>query len=134
MSTPCSDLPEIVEKPSNVSIPIGSSTTFTCVVNSKPPAGITWLFNSVVIPDATQPTYTIAMVTGGDAGTYSCVVASSIGIAHASAILTVLCKYPHPSAPPPLINTSFSPSLHTHSPVCHCCVLLCHLPELDGHY
>ena len=76
----------------NASIPVGAPVSFTCVPDSVPPPNITWLFNSVVIPGAQQPTYTITMVTGADAGTYTCVASNSVGIAFTSATLTTLCE------------------------------------------
>lgn len=87
-----SDAPEIEQAPGNLTVPVGSPATFTCVAGGNPPPDITWLFNSVVIPGAEQSTYTIAMVTGGDAGEFSCVATNSISIAHESATLTPLCE------------------------------------------
>ena len=87
------DLPEIVQPPENMSVPVGRPANFTCVAIGNPAPDITWLFNSVVIPGAQQASYMLANVTGTDAGTYTCVATNTIGIAHIAATLTPICEF-----------------------------------------
>lgn len=81
--------PVITQAPVSQSVYQGYPVTFT-VAATGGLLTYQWKSNSVVIPDATNTTYTIASVTTNDAGTYAIEVNNPVGPkATASATLTV---------------------------------------------
>ncbi len=76
--------------PADVSVVAGQPTTFTSDVIGSGPLSYQWLKNGVIIPAATNTTYTIPLVLTNDAGSYALVVTNSMSTnITRTAVLTV---------------------------------------------
>lgn len=75
----CSFAPIIVSQPRNMTVPIGSSATFSVVAIGATPLNYQWLFGGLPIHEATTANYTINSVQVEDLGSYSVVVGNSAG-------------------------------------------------------
>ena len=99
----CLGYPRITTGPSHREVTENSSVQFRCVIEGNPVPYVRWTTPSgVTLTLLSQPSgsssvlvnnsLSIAMVTVGDAGRYTCSAVNSIGQKSASAILTVLGK------------------------------------------
>ena len=83
--------PVITTAPTNVTVALGASTTFSVRATGASPLTYSWLFNGAVIPSATSSNYPIASVQLTNAGGYTAVVSNSYGKVSSSAVfLSVL--------------------------------------------
>jgi kumamolisin len=91
VSSGSATLVPVSSQPMAQTVPAGNSATFAVsVAGSGGPFSYQWLFNGAPIAGATSSTYTIANVTGGNAGNYSVMVTDSYGTATTmAAMLTV---------------------------------------------
>ena len=95
--------PYFTAQPSNQSVTLGTSATFTIGVSGTAPFTYQWYFNGSAISGATSPSYTIADVQDSNAGSYSVSVTNSVGmVTSSSAILTISLPagYPDITAQP----------------------------------
>ncbi len=82
--------PVIIDQPDSKTVDVYSSTFFNVIAYSQLPLTYQWYFNSVVIPNATQPNYLISSAQESNEGTYYVVVTNSVGSTQSSnATLTV---------------------------------------------
>jgi len=82
--------PTISTQPVSQTIVVGNSVTFSVVASGSPTPTYGWHKNGVGILGVTGPSYTIASVTSGDAGTYMVVVGNTAGTVFSNdATLTV---------------------------------------------
>jgi len=85
-----STAPVITTHPQSISVAEGNSASFTVTASGSQPLSYQWRKNTVNISGATSSTYTIPVVSTGDAGNYSVVVTNSAGSATSNnAVLTV---------------------------------------------
>jgi len=90
--------PTITAQPLSQTVTQGTSATFTVAASGTTPFTYQWRFNGANISGATASSYTRANVQPADAGSYTVVVANSVGSAtSASAILTVYVPLTAPS-------------------------------------
>lgn len=83
--------PAITTHPISQSIPVGTSVTFTGAASGNPAPSFQWKKSGVNIAGATNASYTIAVVSANDAGSYSVVASNSAGSATSNAaLLTVI--------------------------------------------
>jgi len=68
--------PTITEQPTNDSVCVGQSKTFTVTTDNPSAYSYQWRRNNSPIIGATTPTYTITSVTAANAGSYTCAVSS----------------------------------------------------------
>ncbi len=89
-------IPSITTAPSSQSVAPGGSVTFTAAASGTPAPTFQWFKGSDPIPGATDASYTIPSVAGGDAGSYTVVATNAIGSATSSAaVLTVSSASPY---------------------------------------
>ncbi len=82
--------PAITTQPTSQTVVAGTSVTLTVVASGTAPLSYQWSKGGVALSGATAASYTIAAVTTGDAGSYTCVVTNGAGSATSNAaILTV---------------------------------------------
>ena len=94
--------PSIYFNPSNRTVAVGSSTTFSVEATGTAPLSFQWRFNGIDITNATGTTYAIASVQTNDAGIYSVSVTNLYGAdLSTNALLTVTNV---PAGDPPLIT------------------------------
>ena len=95
--------PVITTQPQSISVAEGNSASFTVTASGSQPLTYQWRKNTINIGGATSSTYTIPIVSPGDAGNYSVVVTNSAGSATSNdAVLTVT---PANQLPTATINT-----------------------------
>lgn len=87
------DSPSILQRPASISVALGRRAELVCIPDGNPDPRISWLFQGTQIAGAEGPIYSIAMVTGGNGGQYTCMASNVIGTTSAVATLTVLCEY-----------------------------------------
>ncbi len=98
-----STAPTITTQPQSISVAEGNSASFTVTASGSQPLSYQWRKNTINISGATNSTYTIPVVSPGDAGNYSVLVANSAGSATSNdAVLTVT---PANQLPTATINT-----------------------------
>ena len=82
--------PTIVTQPSDLAVDAGSPASFTVVALGAPPLSYQWWKGASSISGATNPMYSISVVTTNDAGNYSAVIGNSYGsVTSAPAVLAV---------------------------------------------
>jgi alpha-tubulin suppressor-like RCC1 family protein len=82
--------PRIVAHPTPRSVLRGQSTTFNATFTGSTPLSLRWRQNGIVIPNATNASYTISSAQSGDAGNYSLLVSNAVGVTiSTNALLTV---------------------------------------------
>jgi hypothetical protein len=87
--------PTIITQPSNVTIPVGSSATFS-VATSGSGLSYQWNFDGAAIAGANSSSYTISSAAASNTGNYSVLISNSVGsVTSAPATLVV-----NASAPP----------------------------------
>ena len=92
--------PLITQQPAPASATnyVGGLVTFTATVNGTPPIQLQWEHNGVNIPNATASSLMLASLQASQAGSYTLVASSSLGVTNSlPAILTVLPP-PNPGA------------------------------------
>ena len=83
--------PSILRQPQSLTPTLGESANFAVTASSRGRLAYLWRKNGVNIPDATNATYMILVVTDSDAGNYSVVVSNLFGkVTSDDAVLTVL--------------------------------------------
>ena len=84
--------PAITQQPQSISVPVGSSASFTVGASGTAPLAYQWQRNSVNISGATSSTYTIPATTASDNGAqFRAIVTNSFGTATSNqATLTVV--------------------------------------------
>ncbi len=90
-----SGAPAITSAPTNRTVAVGDSTTFTVVACGDPTLTYQWSFNGNNIPGATTTSYTKNNVQFADAGSYRITVANGVGSVSSTAILTVTACDPY---------------------------------------
>ncbi len=75
----------VTGQPSNQTVCSGNGASFTVTAAGDPTITYQWRKNTVNIPGATSPTYSIASTVAGDAGSYTCFVSNSCGNATSNA-------------------------------------------------
>ncbi|KAL1255070.1 hypothetical protein QQF64_013131 [Cirrhinus molitorella] len=63
----------MTQTPTDLFLKKGSNLTFSCSVQSDPPAQLQWMFNGVEVPQKTTPEITLTKVEEINSGNYSCV-------------------------------------------------------------
>jgi hypothetical protein len=92
--------PTISGQPTNRTVIVGQTATFTVVASGTPPLTYQWRKGATDLPGQNGPTLTLTNVQPGDAGTYSVAVSNSAGgLISQGATLTVLVP-PTISDPP----------------------------------
>ena len=82
--------PTLTIQPSAQTATSGNSVTFSVSATGTAPISYQWFRNSAAISGATSATYTIAATQATDAGSYTVVVANSVGsVTSSAAVLTV---------------------------------------------
>jgi hypothetical protein len=98
---------EIILPPSNTSVALGGSATFSVVANGQGTLSYQWLVGSQTLPNSNNPKYTINPAKLTDAGSYSVVVTDDFetnkSITSSAALLTV--NTPVTISKPPLDQT-----------------------------
>ncbi len=90
--------PAVSAQPQSVTVPAGSSASFSVTANGTGPLTYQWQKGGANIAGATAATYSIASAQSGDAGNYTVVVTNSVGLAtSAAATLTVSAAASAPS-------------------------------------
>ncbi len=80
----------ITAQPTNVTVFLGSNTTFSVTAIGTPAPTFQWQFNSVAIPSATSSSLALVNVQSNKQGNYSVAVSNSSGsILSSNAVLTV---------------------------------------------
>lgn len=94
----CPTAPQINSEPQSVSVQRGQSATFNVAAGGSPLLRYQWFRDTVAIPNATAPTFTVASVPDADNGArFWVVVSNSVGSqTSASALLTVTTAAPGP--------------------------------------
>lgn len=92
--------PFLIQSPEDVTVQVGSSVTFSCVVGGDPAPDVLWrrsagggnmpLGRVTVLQDRSLR---LEQVTVQDEGEYTCDVDNVVGSLVASAVLTVHCEY-----------------------------------------
>jgi polygalacturonase/pectin methylesterase-like acyl-CoA thioesterase len=84
--------PVISQQPTNLSVVVGASATFSVTASGVPAVKYQWNRNGSPIFNATNATYTLSSPQGADSGAiFSVVVSNNVGVATSSnAMLTVL--------------------------------------------
>jgi hypothetical protein len=86
----CAAPPAIVSPPASGAVCYAASTTFTVSAGGTSPLSYQWLKNGIQISGANQASYTIESAASNDAGTYSVIVANSVGaVTSAGATLAI---------------------------------------------
>ena len=103
--------PVIVTQPTNQTVAVGGTATFTVVAGGTPSPGYQWNFNGTNIDAATNATLTLTNVQFSQAGNYAVLVTNLLGsVLSSNAVLTVTLDHfawnPIPS--PRFVNTPFS--------------------------
>jgi hypothetical protein len=106
-----SQAPQITTHPQGLTRSAGQSASFSVTASGAAPLTYQWERNTVAIPGATSPTYTIASVATSDNGAqFRCVVTNSFGSATSNtATLTVLTN----QAPTAAITSPAAGTLYT---------------------
>jgi uncharacterized repeat protein (TIGR03803 family) len=92
--------PNLTTQPTNQTVLLGRSATFTVSANGSAPFQYQWRFNSTNIPSATNSIYTIPAVVATNTGNYSVTVTNSAGgVISSNAMLTVIV--------PPVVSFQF---------------------------
>jgi GH25 family lysozyme M1 (1,4-beta-N-acetylmuramidase) len=99
----------VIANPTNLSVALGGSATFSAGVSGTLPLHVQWQFNGTAIPGATSTNYTIASVQLTDAGGYSVVVTNSFArVTSSPAFLAVSAPLTNATgsilAPPGMVN------------------------------
>jgi hypothetical protein len=83
--------PSITQQPTNRSVTVGQSASFSVTASGTAPLSYQWQKNAANIPGATGSSYTTPATVGADNGsTFRCIVSNSVGsTTSASATLTV---------------------------------------------
>lgn len=91
-----SQAPSISSQPSNITVSVGQSASFSVTASGTPPLSYQWQRNSSNISGATSSTYTLNSTTLSDNGAlFRCVVTNSFGTATSNqATLTVVSNSP----------------------------------------
>ncbi|AHF94695.1 hypothetical protein OPIT5_23595 [Opitutaceae bacterium TAV5] len=94
--------PKITQKPvAKVETGLGKSVTFTVAASGNPPPTFQWMKDGQPIPGATSATLTIANVTEGNLGKYTCVITSGPNKVTSSATTLSAILPPQIETPPP---------------------------------
>ena len=92
--------PSITTQPTNQTVLLGRSASFSVSANGSAPFQYQWLFNSTNIPGATKSIYMIPAVAATNTGNYSVIVTNSAGgVTSSNALLTVIV--------PPVVSFQF---------------------------
>ena len=96
ISFPTSQPPSIASQPSNRTVPVGASASFTVSANGSSPLAYQWQRNAANISGATQASYTLANAQLSDSGAqFRAVVSNAFGSATSNAaVLTVTSNTP----------------------------------------
>ena len=86
----CRHAAHVVFGLSNRTVTAGSTVRFQITPGGCPFPRITWRFNGLVIPGATNATLNLSNVAAAQTGTYEVIVSNSYGAATNAAVLTVL--------------------------------------------
>ncbi len=88
---PPGQLPVITMQPTNQTVVVGQTATFTVSANGTPPLSYQWMFNTTNITGATNAALILANAQLTNAGSYSVLVTNAYGsITSSNALLTVL--------------------------------------------
>lgn len=93
---PSASTPVIVTQPTALTVATGSPATFTVAATSNGTLSYAWRFNGVAIPDSNSATLSVGdQVTAANAGSYDCLITSSLNgtqasVTSAAAALTVI--------------------------------------------
>lgn len=97
--------PVITTQPTNLTVTLGASASFTVVATGATPLTYQWRRDSAIIPGATNAAYTIASTTNTDVGSYVVYVYNSAGSTTSTpAILSA--NYPARIMTQPAANTT----------------------------
>jgi uncharacterized repeat protein (TIGR03803 family) len=92
--------PNLTTQPTNQTVLLGRSASFTVSANGSAPFQYQWRFNSANIPGATNSIYMIPAVVATNTGNYSVTVTNSAGgVISSNAMLTVIV--------PPVVSFQF---------------------------
>ena len=81
--------PAVTQYPSNITVAVSDTTTFSVASIGGGGLQYQWSFNSTPIPGATGTTLTVTNAQFSNAGTYSVLISNSAGTTNVSAVLTV---------------------------------------------
>ena len=103
--------PSIATQPTNQTVTVGGTATFSVTASGTPPLSYQWNFNGTNIGGATNTTLTLTNVQASQAGNYAVLVTNLFGsILSSNAVLTVTLDHfawsPIPS--PRFVNTPFA--------------------------
>ena len=86
-----SNAPSFTASPTNITVALGASATFSVRASGQQPMGFQWKFNGISIPSATSSNYTIGSVQLTNAGNYSVTVSNAYASVPSSTVfLSVL--------------------------------------------
>ena len=92
--------PSITAQPTNQTVNVGGSATFSVTASGTPPLSYQWNFDGTNISGATNPSLTLTNVQMNQTGNYTVLVTNAYGaILSSNAVLTV--NPPPPCDPPP---------------------------------
>ena len=92
--------PYVLNQPTNQTVTVGDSATFTVTAGGTAPLSYQWSLNGTNLAGETANSLTKANVQPGDAGSYAVMISNSVSTAtSANAVLTV--NPPPPCVPPP---------------------------------
>ena len=86
--------PTITSQPTNQTVAVGGTTTFTVVATGSPPLNYQWFFGTSPVAGGTGSSLVLSNVQPSQAGSYSVVVSNSYGSLFSSNALLTVFGYP----------------------------------------
>jgi hypothetical protein len=87
-------VPKLLVGPQNQTVAAGSTVTLAAVASGSSPLSYHWYYESVLIPNATSATLTLAGVAQSQSGKYSVLISNPNGSATGNAVLNVVTPPP----------------------------------------
>ena len=91
--------PSITTQPTNATVIIGGSASFSVVASGSAPLSYQWLFDGAPISGATSATYSISGAATSQGGNYSVTVTNPAGSVSSASVLLTVNAAPPPAPP-----------------------------------